>query len=386
MHLQAGHFPRVARCCLVLVLAACARAAGTTYSGTVQAPSAAVGSPIGGRVTAVLVQDGEQVAAGQVLVRFDDAQQRAALEGARHQAAAAAAALADLQAGTRAEDLARAADQALQARESYESARLSQARQVDLLRDQLAQARAQFADAQAGERDAAADAARARALHATGDLSSQSNDAANARELRARAAVAAARAGVESARTQLQNGAQVTLPRTIAGTRAAYESAQNAYRSLAAGARPDALRQAQADLAAAQSSVAAAAARLSDTVVRAPAAGAVSAFDLHVGDLVAPGAAVATIDEAGEPYVRVFIPQSAAGRVHTGDRVAVHPDSTPGTTLDGTVEQIDAQAQFTPQNVESAEDRATLSFGVKVRIHDRAHPVHGGTTATVELL
>ncbi len=367
------------------VLAACSPADSGLFSGTVQAPSAAVGSPIGGRVTAVLVADGQPVRAGALLVRFDDAQQRATLEGARHQAAAAAAALADARAGARPQDLARARNQAQQAREAYESARQSEARQIDVLRGQLAQAQAQLADARADAANAATDAARQRALFATGDVSAQVRDAADAREVRTGAQVADAQSGVANARTQLRNAAEVTLPRGTAAARAAYDAAQHASELLAAGSRPDVIRQAAATLAAARSTVAGDEARLRDTEVRAPADGTISATDLHVGDMVAPGAPVATVDEAGEPYVRVFLPQSLVGRVHVGQHLAVHADSQPGVPLDGTVEQIDDNAQFTPQNVESAADRATLSFGVKVRIHDRAHPVHGGTTAAVSL-
>jgi HlyD family secretion protein len=364
---------------------ACSRSAGDLFSGTVQTPSAAVGSPIGGRVTEVAMQDGQRARAGQLLVRFDDAQQAALLENARQQAAAAAAALADLHAGARAEDLARAGDQARQAHETFERARLSEARQLTILAGQLAQAWAQLADALASAKEAHADAVRARRLFGSGDFSAVQNDAANARDLRTQAQADAARAGVRNARWELEQAQTVTLPRDIAASRAAYDAAQNAYRSLAAGARPDAIRQAAAALAAANGSVANARARLDDTFVRAPADGVVSALNLHVGDLVAPGASVATIDEDGEPFVRVYLPQSMLGRVRVGAHVAVHPDSQPGVTLDGSVEQIDAQAQFTPQSVQTAEDRATLSFGVKVRIHDRDHPVHGGTTAAVAL-
>jgi HlyD family secretion protein len=156
-------------------------------------------------------------------------------------------------------------------------------------------------------------------------------------------------------------------------------------RLLAAGSRPDALRQAAASLSAARSNVASAQARLNDTIVRAPADGMVSAFDLHVGDLIPAGAVVATIDEDGEPYVRIFVPQSALNHITIGARAIVHLDSQPGISLSGVVEAIDEQAQFTPQNVQTVEDRAALSFGVKVRIHDRDQHVHGGTTATVTL-
>ncbi len=365
--------------------AACSRSSADLFSGTVQAPSAAVGSPIGGRVTEVAMQDGQRARAGQLLVRFDDLQQTAQLESARQQAAAAAAGLADLQAGARAPDLARAGDQARAAQETFERARLSESRQLRILAGALAQARAQLADALASAQEACGDAVRARALFVTGDFSAQQYDAANAREARTRAQADAARAVVRNAQRELEQARAVTLPRDVAAARANYDAAQNAYRSLAAGARPDAIRQAGAALAAAKSGVAGARARLDDTVVRAPADGVVSALDLHVGDLVAPGASVATIDEEGEPFVRIYLPQSMLGRVRVGAPVAVHPDSQPGITLDGSVEQIDEQAQFTPQSVQTAEDRATLAFGVKVRIHDRGHPVHGGTTATVTL-
>lgn len=369
----------------LLVLAACAGPDGDHFSGTVQAESASVGSPRGGRVTAVLAQAGRRVRAGQVIVRFDDAQQRAAVAAARHDEAAAAAALADQRAGARPPDLARALAQARQARETYEGARLAEARQIAILRGSLVQAQAQVADARATALVTANDARRARALAATGDESLQQRDAAVARAVSAKAAVASAIAGAANAEDQLRNAAEVTLPRSTASARAAAEAAEGAYRLLAAGARPDVVRQAAADVAAAQSAVTDAVAKLNDTIVRAPADGTISALNLHVGDLIAPNLPIATIDEDGEPFVRVYVPQAKVGRLRVGGHVAVAPDSEPAAIIDGTVEQIDDQAQFTPENVQTAEDRATLSFGVKVRIHDRDHHVRGGTTATVTI-
>ncbi|MHB8147250.1 MAG: HlyD family secretion protein [Vulcanimicrobiaceae bacterium] len=370
---------------MAVIFAACSHASTDRFSGTIQATSATVGSPVGGRVTAVLVQDGQRVRSGQVLVRFDDAQQQANLDGARHEVVRAAAALADLRAGAREPDLARAGDQALAAREEFESARLAQARQISILRGQLAQAQALLVDVRANAKEAATQAERARSLFSTGDVSAAYRDAANAAETRAQAQVASAQDGVANARAQLRNSVDVIIPRNIAETRAAYGAAENSYRSLAIGARPGLLRQAEASLALARSNVQNAQAQAADMLVRAPAAGVVGAMNLHVGDIVGPNAAVATIDENGEPFVRIYVPQSLLGRVRVGARVAVYPDSQTSLALAGTVEQIDQQAQFTPENVQTSDDRATLSFGVKIRINDRDHRLHGGTTATVRL-
>ena len=52
-------------------------------------------------------------------------------------------------------------------------------------------------------------------------------------------------------------------------------------------------------------------------------------------------------------------------------------------TFDGTVETHDRSAQFTPQNVETADQRAELVYGVKIRIHDPEHKLLSGTTVTV---
>ncbi|TAM90318.1 HlyD family efflux transporter periplasmic adaptor subunit, partial [bacterium] len=143
------------------------------------------------------------------------------------------------------------------------------------------------------------------------------------------------------------------------------------------------IAQARAAVASAQGEVAAARKRLAETVVRAPADGVISALDLHVGDLVTAGMGVATIDEPGDPFVRIYVPQRALGTLKVGRRLDVRAEGLGGRVFEGVVEQIDQQAQFTPQNVQTSEDRANLTFGVKVRVHDPEHVLRGGTTAEV---
>jgi HlyD family secretion protein len=367
-------------------LPACGRGSGGyVFSGTLQAPTAGVGSTLGGRVTAVRVADGQAVRRGDVLIRLDDAQPRGEVTNAAGRLAQARASLADLEAGARAEDLARAAALADQQLAAYRSAELSTPRQVAVLRAQLRQAQAQAQDAAASAKQAEADASRTLRLYATGDESAQARDAAVARAQRAEAQLRSAQAAIRAARDQLANASNVTLPANAAAAFAGYLAAKQSYRSLAAGPRPDQLRAARAAVHAAEGDLAKARARLAETIVRAPAPGVITAFDLHVGDLVGPGAAVATLDEGGEPFVRIYVPQALLGRVRVGTTLPVRPDADPAARISGTVEQVDAQAQFTPQSVQTASDRATLSFGVKVRVHDAQRRLHGGTTVEVIL-
>jgi len=368
-----------------LALCSCGKQADYVYSGTLQSPGAAVGSTVGGRVARVLVSDGAPVRAGDVLLRFDDEQQRAALASAAARVAQSRAAVADLRAGARPEDLARAAAQVDQQRAQYEAAQSTQPYQSAVSRNQVREAAAQLSDARAAARQAHADAGRMRSLYATGDVSGQVRDAAVAREAQTNAQVADRAAAVRAARAQAANTTAVTLPSNAAAALAAYHVAQEQYRSLAAAARPDQVRGAEGAVRAAEADVVAARARLDETVVRAPSAGVVTALDLHPGDLVAPGASIATIDEAGNPYVRIYVPQEKLGRVTVGARLDVRSDASPGVAFDGVVEQVDARAQFTPQNVQTASDRAVLSFGVKVRVHDPHRELHAGTTVAVAI-
>jgi len=234
-----------------------------------------VGSTIGGAASAIRVREGSRVRSGDVIVEFDAAQQVAAYRGALASARSALAALADLAAGTRAPDLARAQALARQQAQTYESASLSASNQIAQLDNQIRQADANIATARAATRDARINALREITLFATGDVSAQARDAAVSRAKQTQGQLAAASAVASSARSQRDNAAAVTIPHTTA-------AALEGYR----------------------------AARLELMTVRSPAAGVVTALNLHVGDLVAAGAAVATIDENGEPFVRVYVPQS----------------------------------------------------------------------------
>ncbi|MBV9271886.1 MAG: HlyD family efflux transporter periplasmic adaptor subunit [Candidatus Eremiobacteraeota bacterium] len=367
-----------------IALCSCASHANYGYSGTLQAPSAAVGSTVGGRVVRVAVNEGSSVRKGAVLVQFDDAQQRAAYDASTARLAQAHASLAELLAGARSQDVERARDLAEQQRAQAQAAQHTVPYQSTVAVNQLQQALAQESDAQVAARIARTNADRMRNLYSTGDVSAQERDSAVQQAAHADAQVANAAAGVRAAQSQSANATGVTLPQNAAAAQAGYRAAEAEYRSLAAGARPEEIHQAQANVRAAQGDLTASQARLAETVVRAPADGVVTSMDLHPGDLVAPGASVATIEQTGNPYVRIFIPQSDLGHVKLGGHVSVRSDANTGT-FTGVIEQIDSRAQFTPQNVQTANDRAVLSFGVKVRVHDDARQLHPGTTVEVAL-
>ncbi|MDQ6768111.1 MAG: efflux RND transporter periplasmic adaptor subunit [Candidatus Eremiobacteraeota bacterium] len=341
------------------------------YSGTLQTESARVGSTIGGRVVAVLVADGQRVKRNQVIIALDDSDQRAAVAAAVSGQAQAAAALADLEAGPRAQEVARARATEAQARAAFEKAASASPQQLRIASENVRQAQAAASQAQL-------DYQRARQLFAQGAIAAQALDSA-------RAANATAQARLEAARAQLIETERASLPHDVAIAQRAYEAAAASRALVEAGARPDQILQARAALGAATANVAAAQSHLREMAVRAPANGIVDSLDLHPGDLVGPRVQVAVVRELRDPYVRIYVVQRDLGRMKEGTTVHVRSDAVPGRTFDGSIEQIDQDAQFTPRDVQTAEDRAGLVYGVKVRVHDPSSLLHGGTTAEVSL-
>ncbi|MDQ6824161.1 MAG: HlyD family efflux transporter periplasmic adaptor subunit [Candidatus Eremiobacteraeota bacterium] len=354
------------------------------YSGTLLADSARVGSTIGGRVTAVYVSDGQRVHRNQILVRLQESDQRAGLMAALSQEAQAAAALANLEAGSRPAEIARAAAGEGQVLAGLRKAQVSTPDVISQAYENVRQAAAALRQTEAAATQASLNYQRVTRLYKQGAVAAQARDDARTADQQARAAVHAAQARLAAAQAALAQ-TSASAPQDVAAAQHAYEAAAANRQLVQQGARPQEIAQARAGVNAAKANVDAAQARLAEMVIKAPADGIIEQIDLHPGDLVSPRAPVALLSEFHDPYVRVYISQRDLQRVQTGQQVRVRSDAAGNEEFSGTVEQIDQQAQFTPRDVQTAADRADLAFGVKVRVHDPDHRLHSGTTAEVAI-
>ncbi len=362
-------------------LAACA-GQRPSYSGTVQTESVAVGSQVGGRVAEVDVAAGSPVRRGAVLLRIDPSMLRAQFDQARAEADQSAERLAELEHGNVPSDVARAQAQSAQAAAQYRQAVAQAAPEEAAEAASVREARASVRDARAAETLAQVTYARQSSLVATGNVSRQSLDQARADTARARAQLAQARARLARALQNYAATAQAQLPGETAAARANAASQAAAYETVRNGTRAEELAQARAQLAAARSAEGYARTRLDETVVRSPADGVVASFSLHPGDLLNPNQQAAIVDTFADPYVYIYASQKDLGALPDGRTLRVVSDAG-GAAYDGTVEAHDRTAQFTPQATETADQRAELVYGVKVRIHDPHHALLDGTTVTI---
>jgi HlyD family secretion protein len=161
-------------------------------------------------------------------------------------------------------------------------------------------------------------------------------------------------------------------------------TAEELYRELARGSRPEDIAAAEAAYQREQGRLAYLNRQKEEAVVRAPSAGTIEALDLRPGDIVGPNQPVARILEPGQLWVRVFVPEPTLGRVRVGQEAFVKVDAFPDREFPGAVVEISDQAEYTPRNVQTLEQRMDQVFGVKVAI-EPAPELKPGMAAVVRL-
>jgi membrane fusion protein YbhG len=302
-------------------------------SGHVEATEVQVSTQVGGHLVDLRVAEGDRVAAGDLVAHLDTRDSELALERARAERQQADAQLRLLRAGSRPEDIRQAAAQ-------YQAAN------------------AEVAAAEADLVAADADLARFEALLQSNAGSRKQRDDALARRDVTRGRVLAAR---ERARA-----AEETLAR------------------VRAGARPEEIDAAAARLAIANAEIATLEKRVADATVSAPSAGIVTEKLAERGELLAPRTPVVVITDLDHAWADVFVDEPAVPRLRLGQPATLYTDAG-GDGIAGKVTFISPQAEFTPRNVQTAEDRSRLVYRVKVSVDNRKGVLKQGMPVEAEL-
>ncbi len=123
--------------------------------------------------------------------------------------------------------------------------------------------------------------------------------------------------------------------------------------------------------------------QLREMRVVAPSDSVLEVLSVKVGDVLPANREVATLILPQHLWVRVYIPENWLGRVKLGQKVRAKVDAYPNVDFTGEVEQINRQAEFTPRNVQTVEDRIRQVFGVKVQLDNAAGKLRAGMSADV---
>ena len=275
------------------------------------------------RVTAVNVEEGDVVKAGQIIARLDDTVANLELAQANAQIAAQEALVAKLQAGSRPQE--------------------------------IAQAKAVVAQQQANVNIASARLKRLQSV----DSKTQGK-------------------GVSQQDIDEAGDQVVALQATLAQGKASLALVEE-------GPRKEDIDQARAQLQVLTSQQALLAEQVSRTVLLAPSDGEVRARLMEPGDLATPQRPVITLALTSPKWIRVYINETQLATTRVGEAVDVHVDGL-NKTIKGTISFISSVAEFTPKNVQTEDLRTSLVYEVRVRVDDADNTLKLGMPATVMLV
>lgn len=221
-------------------------------------------------------------------------------------------------------------------------------------RSQAAAARARLDEIETGFRVEEVAEARARLRGADSRLAYAEEDLARGRAM------------YESGAISRERLEWMATARDVAEAEA--EAAGERLRLLERGPRTEQVSAARAVLGAAEAEVSRIEARIGFSQVRSPFDGVVTVRHREPGETVAPGVPVVTVMNPSDRWVRIYVPENRAGRLRLGGPAVIRADAYPERTYGGEVMHIASEAEFTPRNVQTREERVKLVYEVRVRI------------------
>jgi HlyD family secretion protein len=302
-------------------------------SGTVEATEVQVAALVGGRLLELKVAEGDRVEAGQIVAQLDTADARLALQRAQAERAQADAQLRLLLAGARPEEI----------------------RQAEA---QVSAAEAETAGAREDLAGASADLERFETLLENNSGSRKQRDDSATR--------------VEVARARVRGAEQ--------RGRAAAEGLAR----LQKGARVQEIDAARARLGIVDAQIALLDKSIADATVAAPVAGIVTQKLADAGEILAPRTPVVTVVDLDHAWANIYIDEPLVPRVRLGQPATLHTDAG-GPGIKGTVTFVSPRAEFTPRNVQTAEERSKLVYRIKVSVDNREGVLKQGMPVEAEV-
>lgn len=182
-----------------------------------------------------------------------------------------------------------------------------------------------------------------------------------------------ARREVERATTLYEGGAISRQAMQRAQTaldiaRADHEQADQRLGLILEGPRRETLAAQRSVVAQARAQLELAEATAEHAVIRAPMNGLVTTRHREPGEAVGAGAPVVTLLDPDDRWVRIFVREDVIGRVRIGALASIRSDTHPDRSYEGEVVFVASEAEFTPRNVQTTEERTKLVYAVKVRI------------------
>ncbi len=242
---------------------------------------------------------------------------------------------------------------------------------VAMNRARLSEMQAQLAELRTGVRPQELEKARAEVNHREAELTKSAKDHERAKMLYSQGAMSA---------QQME-----ALEKAFQVARSQHQQALETLSLAKEGPRIEEIRAQENRVAQAEAALRASEERLKDTIINSPISGVILEKDVETGETVSPGVPVYTIGDMENPWIKVYVKEDKLGHVKLGQKAEVTVDSYPEKTYQGTVSYIASEAEFTPKNVQTQEERVKLVFGVKVKVKNENNELKPGMPADVRI-
>jgi HlyD family secretion protein len=167
---------------------------------------------------------------------------------------------------------------------------------------------------------------------------------------------------------------------------AQFKSADEIYKKLKRGARIEDINAAKARKLQSESQLELIRKQINDSYILSPAEGVISHKVFEMGEPVLPGSSLFTISDLNKVYLMIYVNEENLGKVKYGQKAEIRIDSHPEKVFEGKVTYISSNAEFTPKNIQTKEDRTKLVFGVKVEINNPEKILKPGMPADAALI
>jgi HlyD family secretion protein len=142
----------------------------------------------------------------------------------------------------------------------------------------------------------------------------------------------------------------------------------------------------QSEIARARANLALIDSQLADTIAVSPVDGVVLVKAADVGEVLAAGTTIVTIGDIDHPWLRAYINETDLGRVKIGAKAKITTDSYPGKEYEGRVSFIASEAEFTPKQIQTQEERVKLVYRIKIDLDNSRHELKSNMPADAVLI
>ena len=169
-------------------------------------------------------------------------------------------------------------------------------------------------------------------------------------------------------------------------TQARLKSAKENFEKVKNLARPEELKQAEANLNRAIANVNFIIKNLNDCYVTTPSSGFITKKFVEIGEIAGMMSSLFQVADLSSVDLVIYVPETELGKVQLGQKAEITVDTYPDKSFNGRVIYISPQAEFTPKNIQTQEERTKLVFAVKIKIDNPDFELKDGMPADASII